>query len=80
VNDWKNDAQTQAGIRKQWHLIRPGDRLSFKTPHGSEMKGRVVMKFDTHCVLNLGGRHGKPGLCDAANFVQHFPQRNKGTT
>lgn len=44
--------------------IKPGDRVTIKTPHGSELTGRAVMfntKFQTW-VLNLGGAHGTPGL------------------
>jgi hypothetical protein len=68
-----NDAKTADGVRKQWHLIRPGDRVTMRTPHGQEVTGRVTMKFDTHCVLNLGGKHGTPGVVNPLNFVKHKP-------
>jgi hypothetical protein len=32
------------------------------TDHGTVLVGRVVMVFDSHCVLNLGGRYGTPGV------------------
>jgi hypothetical protein len=70
--NWKNDEETAQGIRAQWHLIRVGDRLEFKTPHGNTLRGRVVFKFGTHCTLNCGGRHGTPGIVDAYNFLRHF--------
>lgn len=77
--EWKNDTDTQASLRAQWHLIRPGDRVRIKTPHGGERTGRVVIQTGTHCVLNLGGKHGTPGVADAGNFVRHWKQATKGT-
>jgi hypothetical protein len=50
--------------------LRPGDRATLLTAHGQEQSGRVVMKFATHAVLNLGGKHGKPGVVDARNIVR----------
>jgi hypothetical protein len=42
--------------------VKPGARAAFVTPHGFILSGRVVMRFSTHAVLNLGGRHGTPGV------------------
>jgi hypothetical protein len=58
-----------------FETIKPGDRVTIKTPHGSEISGRAVM-FNTkfQCwVLNLGGPHGTPGLADARNTVKVKP-------
>ena len=48
--------------------IRAGDRVTIVTPHGSQLTGRAVMRSPAigGWVLNMGGRHGTPGLaCDA---------------
>lgn len=49
--------------------IRPGDRVTILTPHNSRLTGRVVFAFASHAVLNLGGRHGTPGIADESNTV-----------
>ena len=76
--DSNNDPQTQAGVQQQWPCIKPGDRITIRTPHGSERTGRVVMWFATHCVLNGGGRHGMPLVATPANFLRHVPARTQG--
>ena len=50
--------------------IAAGDRVTISTPHGGKLSGRVVMR-SSHggWVLNLGGRHGTPGLVDEKNFI-----------
>jgi hypothetical protein len=56
--------------------IRPGDRVTIKTPHGNKLTGRVVFaptRVTPWAVLNLGGAHGKPGVANAANIVAHKP-------
>ena len=54
--------------------IRPGDRVTIRTPQGQEVSGRAVMK-SSHggWVLNMGGPHGRPGLVDARNIVSVKP-------
>jgi hypothetical protein len=47
-----------------------GDRVTIVTPHGNERTGRVVMKFSSHLVLNLGGAHGTPGIADDSNTIR----------
>ena len=52
--------------------LRPGDTVTALFPsgigrNGVELKartGRVVFAFPTHVTLNLGGRHGTPGVVD----------------
>jgi hypothetical protein len=54
-----------------------GDRVRFLVPNGlgrdgvdyKVASGRVVMKFPTHLVVNMGGRNGKPGVVTPENFV-----------
>ena len=52
--------------------IRNGDRVTILTPHGQKLTGRTVMRNrQTGCwVLNLGGRHGTPGIADSENIVR----------
>src|SRR5260370_24834166 len=51
--------------------IRPGDKVTILTPHGSKLTGRAVMRNSSGgWVLNLGGRHGTPGLADERNIVR----------
>lgn len=59
-----------------------------RSRHGqeyAEKSGRVTLAFDTHCVVNGGGRHGTPFVVDDNNFVKvgrlkkprhHAPQFN----
>jgi len=50
--------------------IKPGMRVTILTPQGQERSGKVVMKFSTHAVLNMGGAHGTPGIATAENVVR----------
>lgn len=51
--------------------IRFGDRVTIKTPQGQKATGRAVMR-SSHggWVLNMGGKHGTPGIADSSNVVQ----------
>lgn len=42
--------------------VKVGKQAAYVTRHNSILSGRVVMKFATHAVLNLGGPHGTPGV------------------
>lgn len=55
--------------------VRPGDRVTIRTPQGQECTGKVVMTFPAHCVMNMGGRHGRPGVATATNVVKHSPRK-----
>ena len=55
--------------------IRPGDRVSILSPHGTRQTGRCVMKFSSHAVLNLGGRFGTPGIATDLNVCDVSPAR-----
>ena len=50
-------------------LAKPGKTAGIVTPQGNVLCGRVVMKFATHAVLNLGGAHGTPGVMEPHNCV-----------
>lgn len=50
--------------------IKAGDRVTIRTPHGSILTGKAVMRGPAGWVLNLGGAHGTPGIASAANLVK----------
>jgi hypothetical protein len=59
--------------------IRPGDQVTIQVPAGrrtdgsiewKRRKGRAVMVFPQHAVLNLGGHYGTPGVADSSNLVK----------
>ena len=60
--------------------IGPGDRVTIRTPHGSERTGRAVMRGPAGWVLNLGGAHGTPGIADERNIVKIKKARTPGPT
>lgn len=50
--------------------IRPGSRVTIRTPQGQERSGKAVMRSSYGgWVLNMGGAHGTPGLADDGNIV-----------
>jgi hypothetical protein len=55
---------------RRFKQLLPRDRVTIRTPHGQELTGRVVMVFEEHAVLNLGGRHGTPGVATEENTVR----------
>jgi len=59
--------------------FKPGDKVVIRVPAGigrngqewAERRGKVVMAFRSHLVLNGGGRHGTPLVATAENFVRY---------
>jgi len=49
--------------------IRPGSMVTIVTLKWVRLKGRAVMRGPAGWVLNLGGRHGVPGIADEDNVV-----------
>lgn len=50
--------------------IRPGSRVTIRTPQGQERTGRAVMRSsEGGWVLNMGGKYGTPGLASDRNIV-----------
>lgn len=52
--------------------IQCGDRVTINTPQGQERTGRAIM-FNAKVgawVLNLGGRHGIPGMATERNVIK----------
>lgn len=61
--------------------VRPGDRVTIITPHGSRLSGRAVMPSSAGgWVLNGGGRYGTPLLADDSNTVAVSKSRSKKPT
>lgn len=58
--------------------IRPGDIVEYRAyagmgitgPEYKKVKGRCVMTFPDHAVLNISGEHGTPAVVDKTNFVR----------
>lgn len=59
-----------APVASLFSAIEPGSTVSIISQHGSIQKGRCVMKFPTHAVLNLGGRHGTSGIATDKNVCK----------
>lgn len=66
--------------------IRPGDRVTIRVPAGrrtdgthetKRSTGRAVLVFPDHAVLNMGGRHGTPGVATEENLVKVSKGRAK---
>ena len=58
--------------------LKPQDLVTFLIPNGigrygvewKKKSGRVVMTFESHVVVNGGGRYGTPHVVDDGNFVK----------
>lgn len=49
--------------------VKPGDTVHYLTPQGQRGKGKVVLKYDTHVVVNRG--KGQPQVVNDKNYVKH---------
>lgn len=60
--------------------IRLEDRVTIRTPLGQERSGRAVMfnKQVGAWVLNMGGKHGVPGLADERNTLAVAASKRDG--
>jgi hypothetical protein len=58
--------------------IKHGDRVTIRTPQGQERTGKAVMR-SAHggWVLNMGGKHGTPGIADDDNVTKVVPARKR---
>ena len=50
--------------------IRAGDRVTIVNRFGQKSTGRAVMRGPYGWVLNMGGKHGTPGIASAENTVR----------
>lgn len=61
-------------------VIRPGDRVTIVDRFGVERTGRAVMRGPHGWVLNMGGKHGTPGIATDENIVSVKSPGLKGLT
>jgi len=60
----------RSGLGGLVDTIRPGCIVTIVTPHGQQRTGRAVMRGPHGWVLNLGGKHGTPGIASDSNIVR----------
>ena len=73
--DVVKDQHKTAGILQ---YIHPGDRVTITTPQGQEVTGKAVMRGPSGWVLNMGGKHGRPGIATEENVVGVKPAKTPG--
>ncbi len=49
--------------------IKPGCRVTIVTPQYQQRTGRAVMRGPAGWVLNMGGKHGTPGIATESNVI-----------
>lgn len=59
-------------------LIRAGDRVTIVNRFGQQHTGRAVMRGPAGWVLNMGGKHGTPGIATRENIVAVKPAKKHG--
>lgn len=59
-----------AGTQPLIDTVRMGDRVTIVDRFGHERTGRAVMKGPAGWVLNMGGKHGTPGIASDENTVK----------
>lgn len=52
-----------------FHDVKPGDTVHYSTPQGQSGKGKVVLRYDTHVVVNRG--KGQPQVVNDKNYIKH---------
>ena len=71
----KANLGTRDGLPGEFHQgylfagIKVGSRVAIKTPHGSLLEGRTVMKGPAGWVLNMGGDTHLPQIASERNVV-----------
>jgi len=66
--DWR-EQRTETGTILD--AIRHGDKVTILSPQGQERTGKAVMRSSSGgWVLNMGGRHGTPGIATESNIVK----------
>lgn len=66
-DNFRNNPVKQSGIA--FDDLRAGDVVKILSPHKQILSGVVVMRGKYGWVLNMGGRHGTPGIVSPQNFV-----------
>lgn len=60
----------EASAAEAFASIKAGVRVTIRTPQGQERSGKAVMRGPYGWVLNLGGKHGTPGIASPENIVK----------
>ena len=68
----------RSSVSESFDKIEHGDHVTIRVPAGKgmkgqewkEAKGKAVMKGPAGWVLNMGGKHGTPGIASQDNFVK----------
>ena len=69
--------RTLVSAMNRFEDIQVGDSVTFSTPHTAEMRGRAVMRGPAGWVVNMGGRHGMPGVVTERNFIKIRKGKNR---
>lgn len=63
------DREIAEALAYPFSAIRSGCRVTIVTPHHQQRTGTAVMKGPYGWVLNLGGKHGTPGVATPSNVI-----------
>lgn len=66
------------GDRKTFNDLKPRQTITFLIPNGigrngveyKEKTGKIAMAFNSHVVVNGGGKHGTPYVVNGENFLR----------
>ena len=64
-----NTTTPAPSVRSLFSSVKPGSRVTIVNRFGQTSTGRCVMRFSTHAVLNMGGRHGTPAVATDDNIA-----------
>jgi len=85
--DWRGAAGlSEAGQRALFATIQAGSKVTIRTPQGQERTGTAVMKGGSpqaptgDWVLDMGGKHGTPGMATPSSVVKVTKGRGKKRT
>jgi len=65
----RSSRRTFAGDQPLVDAIRAGCRVTIVDRFGKQRTGRAVMRGPAGWVLNMGGKHGTPGIASDANVT-----------
>lgn len=68
--DWREQRQQTASSSPLYDSIRHGDKVTIVDRFGQSRTGRAVMRGPAGWVLNMGGRHGTPGIAAPQNVTR----------
>jgi hypothetical protein len=65
----QSQRRLESNMSELFNNVKPGDMVHYKTPQGQHGKGKVVLRYDTHVVVNRG--KGQPQVVNDKNYVKH---------